>query len=477
MAGAPWRRVPGRSLVRHVLVRRGGRLVGARRRADAAAPAAVRERGGGSGSEERGEGGAGVDARSRVQRRLLFRNLRRQLDGAAPSLLALAALAALLALRLVAVDEAQPVDGVPRVPRLCLGRVLQLLRLRLRLRRRRLGGLHLLLPRGAVLGLRLLRVCLRRLHVSGNPRVLEVELGPDAVGGVQDGLGVLVGRGRVDGRARLAPERLGGLAVQVRVLLDVRCGRVVGRVAAGVLLLLPHAHVVDPEGGGPVLSVEGGGPAVPGADRRVHHERHGLGGHLPLGRAQAGRARRAAVANLVLAEGGGLHRPDELVVVVPGDAAVAPRAPLHPVGPVPRVEVVDLGDAARERVRAAGEALRAVRRSVPAVVGLAALAEGELAVPSARPLRGGEAEERGPKVRRHARRELHRANGVRSRAGIRDGALEHVELGGAAALEGEEAVLAQVVVLACGDALRRVGRRQLQVRVALAVRPRPQPRV
>ena len=62
-----------------------------------------------------------------------------------------------------------------------------------------------------------------------------------------------------------------------------------------------------------------------------------------------------------------------------------------------------------------------MRVAAPAVVGLAALAESEFAVPSARPLRGGEAEERRPKVRRHARRELHRANGVRARAWSRRG--------------------------------------------------------
>jgi len=53
---------------------------------------------------------------------------------------------------------------------------------------------------------------------------------------------------------------------------------------------LPHTDVVDPEGGGPVLVVDGALAAVPRADGGVHHQRHGLVGHL---------ARRRALALLV----------------------------------------------------------------------------------------------------------------------------------------------------------------------------------
>jgi len=50
-------------------------------------------------------------------------------------------------------------------------------------------------------------------------------------------------------------------------------------------------------------------------------------------------------ANLVLPEGGTVHRPHEVSVVVPGDSALGPELPLHAVGPVLGVEVVDFSDA------------------------------------------------------------------------------------------------------------------------------------
>ena len=52
---------------------------------------------------------------------------------------------------------------------------------------------------------------------------------------------------------------------------------------------------------------------------------------------------------------------------------------------------------------------------------------------------------------------------------VGDCALEHIELGGAATLEGVEALLFKVAVVARRDTLRGVARRQLQVRIALGV--------
>ena len=172
-------------------------------------------------------------------------------------------------------------------------------------------------------------------------------------------------------------------------------------------LALPHAHVVDVELRRPVLAVERRLAAVPRADRRVHHERHRLLRDLPRGRARAILDAVAAVgAHLVRTKGLGGHAPHEGVVVIPREVAFGPRLPLHPVRPVAGVEVVQVDEPPRQRVRAARWAVGAPRGAVPAVVGetvrvrRAALTELEASVPRARPGLGGEAEEGRPEIGR-----------------------------------------------------------------------------
>mmetsp|Transcript_16117 Transcript_16117/g.51436 ORF Transcript_16117/g.51436 Transcript_16117/m.51436 type:complete len:472 (+) Transcript_16117:513-1928(+) len=340
-------------------------------------------------------------------------------------------------------------------------------------RRRRLDRLLCLLVRGLGLG----GLGLGLLGTHGRVRVC-LPLVAHARGAGLDLRRVVVRRLRVDLLASVGADGLGGLAVQPDVLGDVLLGRVVGRGAPDVDLVLPDAHVVDPEGGGPVHVVDGPGAAVPRANGGIHYQGHGLVGQLPLRSHHAARlALRLVGADLVLTKRRGRHGPDEGAVVVPRDAALGTQPPLHPVSPVLCVEIVNLGDAPGERVRAAGQALGAPGRTVPPIVGLAVGPELEPRVPGARPRRGREAEHWRPEEGRDARRELNRPDAVRTGTHIAHRALEDVELGGAAALEGEQALLVEVPVVARRDALRRVRRRKLQVRAALVVGPRPQPRV
>ena len=156
--------------------------------------------------------------------------------------------------------------------------------------------------------------------------------------------------------ARVLAEGRDGLAVEPLVGLNVLCGRVVWRIAPHIDLALPDANVVNVKERWPVLSVDGGDSAVPGADGGVHDDRHGLVGDLTLRRPLAALVPSAPLADRILFECARLHRPDELVVVIPREAAVGPGLPLHPVGPVRSVQIVQLRQPARERVGAAREA-------------------------------------------------------------------------------------------------------------------------
>mmetsp|Transcript_1957 Transcript_1957/g.5092 ORF Transcript_1957/g.5092 Transcript_1957/m.5092 type:complete len:584 (+) Transcript_1957:415-2166(+) len=291
-----------------------------------------------------------------------------------------------------------------------------------------------------------------------------------------DRLGVGVGRVWVDLGARVVAGRRDPLAEVLLVLLDVGLGREVGRVAANrrLILALPDAHVINVEGGGPVLAVNRRLAAVPRADRSVHHERHRLLRDHARGRAVAVGTLGGRRTDLVRAKRPGRHAPDELAVIVPRDVAVGTGGPLHAVRPVARVQRVLLRDAARQRVGAARRAARTPRRAVPAVVRLAHVSKRQVGVPRAGARLRREAEERRAEEGGHAGGELQRADHVRRLARVGDGTLQHIQLRRAAPLVRVQPRVRRLVD-ARRNLLRRVGRRQLQIRVALIVRPRPQP--